>query len=161
MAIDWKQYLNAYTLGGAVGGGYLGHVKLAKKHGYYGIAGGAVGGAVAGAIVKKLLNGSASQQPQLTPQQAAQMQAAQRQQAAAQPSGGQDGYVDLGLGEYEDNPHVRAEYEAQKAAAEELGSLSGDGDLGSLSGAPGFDADTIDYSELFGEEASGSDDGMN
>lgn len=155
----WKDYINPYTIAGAGAGAYAGHAKYGKKHGYKAVAGGAVAGIIAGVLVEKLVG---PKQP--TP---AQIAAAQQQQqvaaaAAQQQAAGQGEYVDLdGMGEFVPpppptaNPQQRAEYEAQKAAFENLGSLSGTDGLGSLSGVPGFDADTIDYNEILGEDGGG------
>jgi len=154
--MSWKDYVNIYTIGGAVAGGYVGHSKYGKKHGYTAPVVGAIGGLAAGLLVQKLVGG----------QQAKPAQVAAGQQPAAQvqqPAGGQGEYVDLdGMGEYVPPPSPnasaaqRAEYEAQQAAFENLGSLSGSDGLGSLSGTPGFDADAIDYAEILGEDG-GSD----
>lgn len=156
-----KDYINAYTIAGAAAGGYVGHAKYGKKHGYTAPIVGAIGGVVAGLIVQRLVGGSPAA---ATPAQVAAAQQAQQVAQQAQP--GQGEFVDLdGMGEYTTpppprgaSPMQRAEYEAAQAAFEDLGSLSGNsGDgLGSLGGVKGFDADAIDYSELLGEDG-GSD----
>lgn len=150
--MGWKDYLNIYTLAGASAGAYAGHSKYGKKHGYKAVAGGALAGALAGIIVEKVL----------TPKQQAIPQVVGPPPLPTQQTPGQGEYVDLdGLGEYtapppNANPMQRAEYEAAQVAHEDLGSLSGADGLGSLSGTPGFDADTIDYDEILGT-GGGSD----
>lgn len=158
--MGWKDYINVYTITGAGAGMYAGHAKYGKKHGYKAVAGGAVAGILAGVLVEKLIG---PKQP--TPAQIAAAAAAQQQQisAAQQQASGQGEYLDLdgNFGEFVAppppgaNPTQRAEYEAQRAAFENLGSLSGADGLGSLSGSPGFDADTIDYNEILGEDGGG------
>lgn len=162
--MNLKDYLNAYTLAGAALGGYVGHSKYGKEHGYTAPVVGALGGVVAGLIVQKLVGGGQATPAQVAAaQQQAQINAAQAQQAQAQQNG-QGEYVNLdGMGEYvpppppNANPTQRAEYEAAQAAFEDLGSLSGNsGDgLGSLGGVKGFDADAIDYDEILGEDGNG------
>lgn len=175
--MSWKDYINAYTIAGAAAGGYIGHAKYGKKHGYTAPVVGALGGVVAGLIVQRLVGGQpAATQPalpagagyppnwsQMSAQQQAQWIAAQQQQAAQTP--GQGEFVDLdGTGGFPPppppnaSPQQRAEYEAAHAAFEDLGSLSGNsGDgLGSLGGVKGFDGDAIDYDELLGEDGNGN-----
>lgn len=157
--MGWKDYINAYTIAGAGAGMYAGHAKYGKKHGYKAVAGGAVAGILAGVLVEKLI---APKQPTQAQIAAA---AVQQQQvtAAQQQASGQGEYLDLdgNFGEFvappppTANSTQRAEYEAQRAAFENLGSLSGTDGLGSLSGVPGFDADTIDYDEILGEDGGG------
>ena len=143
---NWKQYLNIYTLGGAAAGGYVGHTKYGKKHGYTAPVAGAVGGAVMGLLLQKILGGNQAPPPQ---QQVAQGPAKQQQ---AFPQGNEQGdFVDLS----DLNPTERAQVEIEQIAHENLGSLSGTDGLGSLSGTPGFDADTIDYDEILGEDGGG------
>lgn len=152
-----KDYINFYTIAGAAAGGYVGHAKYGKKHGYTAPIVGALGGIAAGLIVQRLIGGQPAAAPQVTAAQAQPQVTAQ-----TQPQGE---YVDLdGMGGYvpppppNANPTQRAEYEAAQAAFEDLGSLSGNsGDgLGSLGSSRGFDADAIDYDELMGEDG-GSD----
>ncbi len=152
MAIDWKKYVNTHSVLGAGAGYYLGSTKL-KKHGVYGAAGGALGGAVAGLLVKHVLT------PSGAPAQAVGPNPGGPQPQVAQ-APGQGEYVNLGFGEYApQNPTQRAEHAAYQAAEDNNGSLSGGNGLGSLSGVPGFDGETIDYDEILGEDGGG--DGFN
>jgi len=161
--MNLKDFINIYTVAGAGAGMYAGHAKYGKKHGYKAVAGGAVAGVIAGLIVEKLVAPKQPTQAQIAAAAQQQQIAQQQAQAAA---AGQGEYVDLdsdgGFGEYVQPPPrnassaQRAEYEAQQAAFENLGSLSGADGLGSLSGTQGFDADAIDYDEVLGEDG-GSD----
>jgi len=147
--------LSPYVVGGAVAAGWYGHSKYGKKHGYAAPVVGALAGGVAGMLLQKWFG------PKLPTAAEAQAQIAQQQQA--QQVEGYDDYVDF------DDPRPRisstpppksyqqsrAEYEAEKAATMNLGSLSNGDGLGSLSVDDAFNADELDYSDLIGDDDDG------